>query len=313
MQHAEEVAARGATVSLIDRMADLIAREAAFFSFEYFPPSTVVGTRLLQQRTKRMARLEPLWVDVTWSSLQARTAPRRARGALSDASPEAPVQLPPSGAASLALCGDAQESCGVHAMLHLTCRGMTVVQLRLALSSARERGIRSILALRGDAPADDADDDAAAAATAPAAGGMALLARMRAQRRGPAERKGGAGAGARRLTRAVDLVRLIRSEHGDFFTIAVAGHPHDHPDSVARHGRGGGGRARAENVRHLKQKVDAGADFVLLQLSFSADAILEYIAQCRDVGIAVPIVPGLMAPQSLAALRKFAESLNDEQ
>ena len=53
-------------------------------------------------------------------------------------------------------------------------------------------------------------------------------------------------------------------------------------------------------------KVDAGADFVLLQLSWSAPAILTFVEACRECGIAVPIVPGIMAPQSLAVLETFA-------
>lgn len=56
------------------------------------------------------------------------------------------------------------------------------------------------------------------------------------------------------LTRAVELVALIRAEHGNYFTIAVAGHPHVHPDSLRRHG-GNAVKAMTEALQHLKAKV----------------------------------------------------------
>jgi len=183
------------STSLIERMTDSMGRSQPFFSFEYFPPSSAAGTRLLQQRAKRMVRLEPMWVDVTWSSSDAAVHNTSASSSSSSSSSSSPsssaatatsTRLGTSAEASLALCKEVQERCGAHSMLHLTCRGATVATLKAALRRARQGGIRSILAIRGDQPAASvaASNAAPTRRIAPAAGGMALLARMRAQRSG---------------------------------------------------------------------------------------------------------------------------------
>ena len=57
---------------------------------------------------------------------------------------------------------------------------------------------------------------------------------------------------------AVDLVHYIREEFGDYFTICVAGYPKGHPDCTSY----------AQDLAHLRSKVDAGADFIITQLFF---------------------------------------------
>ena len=48
---------------------------------------------------------------------------------------------------------------------------------------------------------------------------------------------------------------------------------------------------------YLKQKVDAGADFVISQLFFEADDFLTFLKDCKRVGISVPVIPGIMPIQ----------------
>lgn len=94
-----------------------------------------------------------------------------------------------------------------------------------------------------------------------------------------------------------DLVRHIREVFGDYFTICVAGYPHGHPDSTSY----------KDDLQHLKEKVDAGADFIITQLFFKADTFLQFHQDCRNMGISVPIIPGVMPIQSYQSLRHLVK------
>ena len=59
----------------------------------------------------------------------------------------------------------------------------------------------------------------------------------------------------------------------------------------------GGGRTSqgyADDIKYLKEKVDAGADFVLTQLFYDANVYFDYVEDCRAAGVKVPIIPGVM-------------------
>jgi methylenetetrahydrofolate reductase (NADPH) len=130
------------------------------------------------------------------------------------------------------------------------------------LVEAARAGIRSILVLRGDPP--------------PTAGG-----------KWEPTPKG--------FANATELVSHVRSKHGSFFSIAVAGHPLGHPSSATR----------AVELTHLKAKVDAGADYIITQMFFEAAQYTSYVRECRGAGITCPIVPGiLMVPPSVPLLRQ---------
>ena len=85
------------------------------------------------------------------------------------------------------------------------------------------------------------------------------------------------------IAHADELVELVKSRHPDV-CCGVAGYPEMHPESPSR----------AEDIRNLKRKVDAGADFVNTQLFYDNRVFLDFVRDCRDAGISVPILPGLM-------------------
>lgn len=55
-------------------------------------------------------------------------------------------------------------------------------------------------------------------------------------------------------------------------------------------------------------QVDAGADFIITQFTFSIDNLLNFIRDCRQIGITVPIVPGVLVPENMKSLR-FASQI----
>jgi len=95
------------------------------------------------------------------------------------------------------------------------------------------------------------------------------------------------------LPYATDLVKFIREEYGDYFGICVAGYPNQHPNSPSAQ----------QDLFYLKQKVDAGADFIITQLFFESSTFIEYVNQCREIGITCPILAGILPIQSYASIR----------
>ncbi|XP_062505232.1 methylenetetrahydrofolate reductase (NADPH)-like isoform X2 [Corticium candelabrum] len=96
---------------------------------------------------------------------------------------------------------------------------------------------------------------------------------------------------------STDLVRHIREQFGDYFGICVAGYPNGHPDCSSYE----------EDLQHLKEKVDAGADFIITQLFFRSEVFFKYVQDCRALGITVPIIPGVMPIQGYASLRHLVQ------
>ena len=81
---------------------------------------------------------------------------------------------------------------------------------------------------------------------------------------------------------AVELVRELR-EAGDF-CIGAACYPEVHPDSVNQR----------EDLIHLKEKVDAGADFLTTQMVFDNNLFFNFMYKIRELGVTVPVIPGIM-------------------
>uniref|UniRef100_W8BHT9 Methylenetetrahydrofolate reductase n=1 Tax=Ceratitis capitata TaxID=7213 RepID=W8BHT9_CERCA len=92
---------------------------------------------------------------------------------------------------------------------------------------------------------------------------------------------------------AKDLVQYIRSKRGDSISIGVGGYPEGHPES----------KTMEEDMLYLKEKVDAGADFIITQICFSPEAIISFVQKCRANGITVPIIVGVIVPDNMRILQ----------
>jgi len=95
---------------------------------------------------------------------------------------------------------------------------------------------------------------------------------------------------------AKDLVKHIRAKYDNHFDICVAGYPEgceeDTPPDLL--------------LQHLKEKVDAGATFIISQMFYDVDIFLDWVQKCRNIGITVPIIPGIMPIHTYAAFVRRA-------
>lgn len=82
---------------------------------------------------------------------------------------------------------------------------------------------------------------------------------------------------------AVDLIRELK-EADESFCIGGACYPEIHPESVNQ----------KEDIKRLKEKVDAGCDFLTTQMFFDNNLLYNFLYKIREAGITVPVIPGIM-------------------
>lgn len=93
-----------------------------------------------------------------------------------------------------------------------------------------------------------------------------------------------------------DLVELLKESFPDL-CIGVGGYPEKHPEA----------ENMPSDIRNLKAKVDRGASFVTTQLFFDNEVYFRFVEDCREAGIEVPILPGIMPVLSCKQIRRFTE------
>lgn len=82
---------------------------------------------------------------------------------------------------------------------------------------------------------------------------------------------------------AIDLVRELKAANPDF-CIGGACYPEIHPESTNQ----------KEDIKYLKEKVDAGCDFLTTQMFFDNNLLYNFLYKIREAGITVPVIPGIM-------------------
>jgi len=96
---------------------------------------------------------------------------------------------------------------------------------------------------------------------------------------------------------ANELVEFIRNETGDHFQIQVAAYPEVHPQA----------QNAQEDFVNFKRKVDAGANAVITQYFYNAEAYFYFVDKCEKAGINIPIVPGIMPITNYSQLFRFSD------
>ena len=101
---------------------------------------------------------------------------------------------------------------------------------------------------------------------------------------------------------ANELVAFIRKEFDDAFHIDVASYPEYHPQA----------NSVQDDLQNFKRKVEAGADSVITQYFYNADAYFSFIDECEAMDIRIPIVPGIMPINKFSQLARFSDTCGAE-
>lgn len=161
---------------------------------------------------------------------------------------------------TMSVCGVIQNKFGIDAVAHMLCKGFSKEETENALIELNYLGVENILALGGDNLNYDKN-----------IGEMHSINRH-----------------ANELTAQVKKMKsgkfLDDTEYSPLdFCIGVAGYPEKHYEAPNMD----------MDIKHLKQKVDAGAEYIITQMFFDNNKYFDFVAKCRASGISVPIIPGL--------------------
>ncbi len=229
------------------------AEGKTLISFEILPPMKGGSIKTIFNTLDPLMEFKPPFVDVTYHR-EEYIYNKRSSGYYEKTS----IRKRPG---TVGICAAIMNRYHVDAVPHLICGGFTVEETEDALIDLSFLGINNVLALRGDARKFEGK-------FIPEEGGHAF---------------------------AEDLVRQMKAMNeghyldpnvngeGTNFCIGVAGYPEKHFEAP-----------NIENDLHfLKQKVDAGADYIVTQMFFDNEKYFQFVDKCREIGINVPIIPGL--------------------
>ncbi len=155
---------------------------------------------------------------------------------------------------------------GVESACHLTCVGATKEELDILLQEIYDSGVRNIVALRGDPPE----------------GEETFI-----------KSEDGYSYGNELVEHIRDFE--VKAGNKSHFGIAVAGYPEKHVEAPELE----------MDLVNLKRKVDAGADVIITQLFFNNEFYFDFVKRVRDIGITVPIVPGIMPILSAKQIQRI--------
>lgn len=162
---------------------------------------------------------------------------------------------------TLGICASIIQRFQIEAVPHVICGGFTQEETEDFLIDLHYLGIENVLLLRGDQEKGESH-------FTPKPGGHAYANELVAQ------------------VAAMNQGILLHEETESLptnFCIGVAGYPEKHIDAVSFD----------QDLRYLKQKVDAGADYIVTQMFFDNSKYFDFVKKCREMGIKVPIIPGL--------------------
>ena len=222
-------------------------------SFEIIPPLRGGDVRELLALIEDLIQFHPPFIDITSHAAEV-IFEETAQGYQRRVKRKRP--------GTLGVCALIQNKWGVDAVPHILCRGFTREETEDFLIELRYLGIDNVLAVRGDDSGYEKPLQFGRSANLYASD---LVAQIAAMNRGKYLED--------------DLLDADASD----FCVGVGGYPEKHFEAPNL----------ATDVRRVKEKVDAGADYVVTQMFFDNESYFSFVEDCRKAGIEVPIIPGI--------------------
>ncbi len=237
------------------KIIDHIANaKETLFSFEILPPLKGQDIKSIFNAIEPLMEFKPPFIDVTYHREEFLMKPRP------DGSYERIVTRKRPG--TVAICAAIMNRFKVDAVPHLICGGFTKDETENALIDLNFLGIYNVLVLRGDHAKHET-------AFHPEPNGNQTSLELLHQ--------------VKRINNGIylddDLVKPAKTD----FCIGVSGYPEKHCDAPNL----------KSDLQWLKQKVDAGAEFIVTQMFFDNAKYFAFVDKCRDNGINIPIIPGI--------------------
>ena len=237
------------------KVTDHIAQaKETLISFEVLPPLKGRGIDALYKHLDPLMEFKPSYINVTYHRSE-HVYKKRA-----DSSFEKVIIRKRPGTESI--CAAIMNKYDVDTVPHLICGGFSVSETEDALINLHYLGIDNVLVIRGDAAKNETTFD-------PEPDGHQFAIDLMRQ--------------VTNLNAGIYLEEDLKGTHKTEFCIGVAGYPEKHFEAPNMD----------SDLRYLKAKIDAGADYIVTQMFFDNVKYYAFVKACRDIGITVPIIPGI--------------------
>lgn len=230
------------------------------FSFELLPPLKGSSIQVIYDAIDPLMEFNPLNINITYH--QSEVEYRRLPGGLLE---KRIIRKRPG---TIGIAAAIMNKYQVMVVPHLICGGFTREETEDALIDLHFLGIRNILALRGDPQKGEKY-------FIPEEGGHAHTVTLVEQ--------------IINMNRGIYLDENLKNAIPTDFCVGVAGYPEKHFEAPNME----------TDLRHLKAKIDAGAEYVVTQMFFDNRKYFDFVEQCRKAGINVPIIPGIKPVNTL--------------
>ncbi len=230
------------------------ANGKTLFSFEIVPPQKGQNIQELYNNIDPLMEFKPPFIDVT-TSREEYIYKSKENGLLE----QKITRMRPG---TVGICASLKHKYNVDAIPHVLCGGFTKEETEYVLVDCHYLGLDNVMALRGDAMKHEKY-------FSPTKEGNHYASELVAQ--------------IKDLNQGKYLHEIIETPYNSDFCIGVAGYPEKHLESPSLD----------SDLKRLKEKVDAGADYVVTQMFFDNEKYFDFVEKARDFGISVPIIPGI--------------------